>query len=63
MENTIIDLSKKTLDELKSLAYDYIAMKEIAEANLRTVNDEIAKKQKENADKIEKENNKNTIKK
>lgn len=49
MEN--VDITKFTLVELKSLAYDFIATKENAEANLRTINAEIEKKQREESEK------------
>lgn len=39
-----MDLSTKTIEELKSLAYDQIAQKEMAERNLAILNQEISKR-------------------
>jgi uncharacterized coiled-coil protein SlyX len=39
-----MDISTKTIDELKSLAYDQIAILERAQTNLRYLNEEIAKR-------------------
>ena len=43
MEPTI-DISKMSVQELKAMAYDQIATKEVAEENLRRINAEITKK-------------------
>jgi hypothetical protein len=40
-----MDISQKSLEELKALAYDQIAMKEQAELNLQTINQQILKLQ------------------
>lgn len=40
-----MDISKKTIEELKVMAYDQIAAKELAQINLQTINAEILKRQ------------------
>lgn len=42
-----MNIKTMNVQELKALAYDFLAQKEQAEANLRTVNQEIALKIKE----------------
>ena len=49
-----MDITKKTVEQLKSLAYDQIAMKQQAEANLQALNEEIGKKMKEEEPKKDK---------
>jgi hypothetical protein len=39
-----VDVSKLSLQELKAMAYDQIAMREVAETNLKMINQEITKK-------------------
>lgn len=39
-----MDLTTKTVEELKALAYDQIAQKELAERNLQILNQEISKR-------------------
>lgn len=39
-----IDITKLDIKELKAMAYDCIAQKEVAEANLKAINEEIIKK-------------------
>jgi hypothetical protein len=43
----MIDISDKTIQELKALAYDEIVKLENAQSNLKLINELIAKKQKE----------------
>ncbi len=46
--NKPIDVSKlETLEELKSLAYDFLLQRDIFQNNLNIVNSEITKRQKE----------------
>lgn len=42
-----MDLTSKTIDELKVIAYDLLASKEQTERNLQLVNQTIAKKYEE----------------
>ena len=41
-----MDITKKTVEQLKSLAYDQMAMKQQCEMNLQAINEEIGKKMK-----------------
>ena len=50
-----MDLTKKTVEELKAMAYDQLAAKGQAEQNLQILNQEIAKRVSEEAKKPNKE--------
>ena len=50
-----MDITKKTVEELKALAYDQMAMKQQAEMNLQALNEEIGKRMKEKPKKDKKE--------
>ena len=49
-----MDITKKTVEELKALAYDQMAIKQQAEMNLQALNEEIGKKIKEDKPKKDK---------
>ena len=42
-----MDITKKSVEELKALAYDQMAMLEQTQANLQAINAEIARKTQE----------------